>query len=303
MSLLVLLVSIFNFILGYLVYRQNKNNAGFKSFFLLTSTISGWLFFVFLTILSTPNQEAMLQASKMCFLIGSFPPAFFMLFATSYIKNSLKNNLLRLGIFLPAIYFAAISYSGQIVTKVYNALPFEALYGTGFPLFNAYYILCMIIAIGILIYKTKIFPKEKNTLNIIIGGTICTQLIIIITELILPFYRINFLFVLGHFAPVIMNTCIAFAIIKYQALNIRWVIQKSLLYTFILSIILTSTFAISFTFGLYFRLSYQNILLTSLSIALVISLFKTHFQKTIDQIFFKDKLNFEDAVIKINNQL
>lgn len=112
----------------------------------------------------------------------------------------------------------------------------------------------------------------------------------------------------GPTLSLILVITFSYSINRYQFLNIRSVIQKSLIYTFSLSAIIGFYLLILFIFGYFFQQTTRVTILFSAGLTTILGIYSAptigrYFSRLTDKIFFKDKYDYSEAINRLSETL
>lgn len=122
----------------------------------------------------------------------------------------------------------------------------------------------------------------------------------LICNLILPLFGITSLYFMSALAAVVLIVLTAYAIVRHQLLDIRLVVQRGLIYTILLVIVIGAYLSITSVAGMLFASRTDTGVLFSAGLTTVIGIFgvpflKAYFRTVTDPIFFKDTYDYASA--------
>ncbi|CAN5741717.1 hypothetical protein BH11PAT2_BH11PAT2_00700 [soil metagenome] len=214
-------------------------------------------------------------------------------------------------LYLPLVCGAAIAlYPGLLIQDVTftvtKAIPIQGPY---FPYYSAGFAIYTLASVTILAiaYRraTALETKRFQYFFLGIGVFIAATLL---CDLILPAMGIFDLNFVGPLSSVISLCATAYAILRHRLMDIRIVIQRSLIYSMLLSLIVGFYVILAMGLDLVFTISEDidgliaggiTTLLSSFGIPFLLQFFR----KITDPIFFKDGYSYAEALEKLSSIL
>ena len=150
--------------------------------------------------------------------------------------------------------------------------------------------------------------KERNQMRYFIFGLSTFAVCAFLFDILLPsigIYQLNFL---GAISSIILTGATAYAIIRHELLDIRIVIQRSLIYT-ILLVAITATYSVSLgIIGLLVHEVTQLGTIVSAGITTTVGVFcirplENYFRRATNHIFFKDSYDYAQALHALSSIL
>ncbi len=285
-----------NFILGFIVYLRNKRSITNITFALVAFDLGLWA-------LST-------------FLIYTFPYLFWMNYVIVFFGFSILTTFLLFAKNFPTPpkFFPALSYFFLIIWQIFitigcfipnwffskiwieNGMP-RVEFGLG------YNITSILIAFPVIYFFYLLYTKYKKATGIgkmqmkyLFSGLITFGLMAIFLSLVLVGLNIIYM---ADFSPsfsLVMVGFIAYAIIKHRLMDIRLIIVKSLLYSFLIaaiaSLYLLVIFFLKDPLASKFQISPNvTFILTGLLLVLGFSPIKKLVEKATDRWLYKGRYN------------
>ncbi|GEM_PF-3093761 len=304
MPRIILFIQFFTFIanllMGLFVLSKRPKSVTSWFFWILTVGVAGWNLSLFEAI-SGFGQS--LLWGRLAFSFGALMPLGLYLFSLVFPRKA-KFFLLRviLIVSLSAIFFTLslsdlLIKSVIIVDRTYISGELSPLYF----LYLLYYFGFLIAAFCKLLHthyhSTGI---QRVQLKYVSSGIILFFIPLFITQLILPIFGIFKYNNLGPLFTIVMIIMVAYAITRYRFLDIRVIIQRSLLYS-ILVILIT---AIYIGLGEAAKNlltdrqagSFLSSILTSSILILSYPHFKEFFNRWTDHIFFKEHYDYLEVL-------
>lgn len=277
--------------LGVFVLLRNPANTVNKRFCIFALAISLWIFFVFF-LLQTTNPGLATFRLKLVFCAAMFIPSTFFFFSSVF-PDRVEIPINRyLSIFFFTISFLLVFFSPYIVVSVsfVKQTP-QARYGWLFPVFWFYFIACMGYSIYSLYRKNlHCYGIKRLQIQYVYLGATASVLLGSATNFILPMLGI---WQVEMFVPCVIipfPVSVAYAIVKYQLLDISVIIRRTTMYAS-LSIILGTTYiVIGMLISIVLPVSeMSNIIKTLVSTIIVVIVFLSindSIHHIIDKTFF-----------------
>jgi len=296
--------------------RRDCRKKKYYSFILSIFFLILWAMANFLADVSTNSSQSLFWTR------ATFPASLFMLWSFLWFshlfpyENEKRPRAITVH-FLITCFFSILFFTNLLIEKVTLVPGFgvtDIEIGSLYPLTIILY-LTLIGAIIINLYKkykstdSKII--HKNQIRLILWGWIAFFTLAISTNLILPFFTQNANY--SKFGPLFAITMFAFttlAIIKYQFLEIKLVIQKGLVFSILLSLLMSFYILIIFLVNIFFQKTTSFSYFFSAMLTTIIGVFsveklKQYFTKITDNFFFKGRYKYSKALhslSKIFNQ-
>lgn len=305
-SLILVLSALSNFLLGLFIFL--KTNRDYRRIVLgvVSLAVGGWCFSLFLYRYFN-DLSIITFWGKMAHVFGAFLGPLFLTFVIFFIK---KNKLKNLSIlYIITILFIIVLYlvlgtdliiGGAYIEKTINNMKIGSLY----YFFVFYIVIHFSIGFSLLIYKFfHTTGIEREQIKYILIGTILSSFTAVIFDLVYPIFYDFSLNWLGPVVTITMVVSMSYAIIKYRLMNIKIIITRSILYSFLV-IIVAAFFAGSVFFASTYLRTYNTytaaLLYISASIIVVVFLdpLKNIFAKITDNIFYKDRVDYQKLLQK-----
>ncbi len=303
-----ILASIFNLFTALFVYLKEPQNRINKTFALFALCIMGWTFSISGLYL-VPTAELAKYWSKTFIGLIFIPPTGFHFFValSRHIDKRIKKLIYLSYIF--AAFFFILNCSGLFVrTFIKIGWKFVPKPTIIYTLFVINLIFWISYGLGhvIKVYKNTESLLIKNQLKFFIIG-IGSTLIFGLTNFLLSL-KIK-LYPLEGFASIICMGMIAFAIIKYKALNIEIIIRKSAVYASLtVSIIAIYALLVGIFQGLFgfTRVAHNSLWVNAIAAMIIAASFsplRNRIQLLVDKLFFKEKYNYQKTLKEFSGAL
>lgn len=302
----ILLTHIVSFVctilLGILAVRKNASQETSWYFGLFTLGTALWSLSLFMAIsqLGQPTLWGRLAIS-----FGSFMPAGFFIFIAAFPKRNTFFHIERLTVGILAVFFFVISLSPLVVERAWivGGTHITGDLGQWYLPFWCYYLLSLVAAFIRIIakYRASTACPARDQLRYILLGFLTFFIPLLITQFILPLFGIFKYNNLGPLFSIPMIGIIGYAIVRHELLDIRIVIQRSVVYT-MLSAIVIGLYVTGLELSAYFlRILTEESAIISAGITTTIGVFflrplETYLRKRTDHIFFKNPYDYAEAL-------
>ncbi len=276
---------------------------------------------VFLLLWSLFNYLADNSATSSSALFWTkvtFPASLFGLFAILWFSYAfpikIKNYKGRIIFyFFTVAIFSALSLGKYVVTGVEmkGGVGISGVsFGIAYPMVAAFYLLITINVIYNLYAKHKKTKGVRKTqIKYVIAGLGFFIFGALATNLIVPYFTGNVDW--SEFGPIFsifMVGFVTYAIVRHHLMDIRIVIQRGLIYTFLLAVIIGFYLIAVFILGYLFQKMTNITVLISAGLTAVVGVFgvpalQRYFEKMTDKIFFKDKYDYSQAIQELSEIL
>jgi len=299
---------ILNLLITIFVYNKNRKNKLNKLFSLLGLCLSGYCLLEIGVYLAT-NPKFAEYWSKIFGISMIYSPAVLFNFTLALIeKEKSMKTLINLNYIISSI-FALLNIMGLFVKKfVYTGIKYTPEPTIFYEIFMLNLVLWTLYSI-FLLYRNYINTKSyriKNQLKYVIAGIILAFLFCVMNFLIS--FKIK-IYPLGGLSLVIYTAFIAYAILKYQLMDIEIVIRKGIVYT-----ILTATITGGYILlvGLFYSIfgitvaRGSSLIINALFAMIVASVFmplKNFIQKIVDKLFFKERYDYKEIITGLSQKI
>ncbi|KKT35971.1 MAG: Two-component sensor kinase [Parcubacteria group bacterium GW2011_GWA2_44_12] len=300
---LLLVVTILNFSLGLVALRNNRGircvNVSFGVFSLVAAW---WVFNNFMTGYS--SHEFWLRGA---YAFGEMLVTMAFIWSTFLTKKVIFRRRLFIVSAIGIILFI-LSYTSFIIEKI------DRVYLGGFDgkmgvLFVPYavYVFCLNIAIVLnffFAYRKAKGVEKVMFLYVLIGACIFVGTAVTVS-FILPIFGVLGFLPIDTVSSVVFLIAVTYAIVRYRLMDIRVVITRSLIFSFLVlgtSVIFGgAVFLAGQVFGA--RTQVSNVLMTILASAAIVLLMdplKRKLAAVTDRIFFKKEVNYDAVLARLS---
>ncbi|MGW8185179.1 MAG: ATP-binding protein [Candidatus Moraniibacteriota bacterium] len=221
-------VLILTLILGFLIFLSDKKNLSSRLFFLLSISVSLWIFFTMMDWWSV-NPDIVEIFTKLS-VVGVIIPAIFLYFSSVFPdgKNiSVKKAIL---IFLPLLPFVLSAGTGFNVKYIDSSTPdCESVVGLLYYLMPVVFLMYCSLSGVVLINKFKDGSDQlRKQIILILFGFVIFVTWATATNVIAPLFGLDELSLFAPIGALVFMSFVAFAIIKYQFLSIKVLLTQAL---------------------------------------------------------------------------
>ncbi|MCK5211193.1 HAMP domain-containing histidine kinase [Candidatus Parcubacteria bacterium] len=186
----------------------------------------------------------------------------------------------------------------------------ETIFGDYYLIFVLHFIIFVssIFVIPLCKYK-RVNNLQRLQIKYFVFGTVLSIFIGALTNIVLPFafniYKLQLLGPLGLFFFFGFTT---YAIVKHQLMDIRVIIQRGMIYSALLAVIVGVYIFFVFVLGFFFQQSSDTTVLFAAGLSVVLGIYgvphlEKVFCKATDKIFFKNKYDYSQAIYELSEIL
>lgn len=247
--------------------------------------------------------------SGLVLLGGLFFIAFFICFTEYFTTEKPLTTIKKLWIFVPAVIMSCLGFTRLCVEQVFFPIDMPAQNTMGvlqYPVL-VYTFIGMSIAFVRLVahIRSTTYQKRLQSIYITVG------FLIVVTaaatfSVILPLLGKSRFFSAAPQFSIFMIALAAYAIFKHKLLDIKLIVQKSVIYlaliTAVIGLYLIVVSLISFS-ATQFNSSYQPYAVVAAAIlgAIGVPPLKAYLKRKTDKLFFKDHMPYADAVHELSS--
>jgi signal transduction histidine kinase/MFS family permease len=249
---------------------------------------------------------------RLAISFGSFMPAGFFLFLSSFPRRERGFAAKQAAIATITAFCFFFSLSPLVIRETW-IVEGSFLYvsvGSGYLMFSAYYLGFLIVALTkcILKYRAENNPKRRDQLRYVTLGFFLFFVPLLISQFILPLLGIFRASSLGPLFALPMLAAITYAIIRHELMDIRVVIQRSLIYSALVIFVSAIYLFLVLLIGFFFKSAGTTTAITSAGITTILGVFgvpivKQYFRKWSDPIFFKHPYDYAQALHSLSSIL
>ena len=305
-ELLLIIVIVLNLAIGLFVLVSRPRHIINRSFALAVLGTSLWS--LGLTLMAMTHQFAFYDKVTiygfLILLTG------FLLFARTFPNGEPLRKRFFFA-FVPIIFLACVTPLNLIIQSA-DFSPDDNIVPTNGPLFPLFAIICIGTLVGSVILFIRTYRKAlgvaRQQMNYFVFGLIIFLLSAGLFDVFLPsigIFQLNFL---GPISSIIFIGLTAYAIVRHELLDIRIIIQRSLIYTVLLVIILSLYLGLIALFGLILGTTTNVPVVLSAGITMLLGIggvpiIRTYFQKWSDAFFFKNPYDYAKVLHSLSRIL
>ncbi len=301
-----LVASITIFLLGGIVLFANRKKLQNIVFSIFSFALAGWVFSISALTHLTPSL-----------LIGRFAIAISIVWITALVffshifpENKTPSRKESAFILVPAAFFFIAAFTEYMVREV--SIVNGSIHGVFGPV-RPFYIFFPVAYITNALYT--LFQKYRHLSGIkrlqimyFFLGVVAAFAPALITNIILPGFGIYHLNTIGPVFSVCIVAFTSYAIIRHRLMDIRVVIQRGIIYTALLSIIIALYLLLLYILESFFQKTADLGPMVSAGITTLVGVFgvppiERYFRKLTDPIFFKHPYNYAHALHELSEIL
>jgi len=292
---------ILSFLLGLIVFLNNRKRLTNRTFLLLTVSILAWLFTQFVADTSVSNSVALffIRATICVSLIIGVA---FVFLIDALVENEKFNKRLWVTCIVILMVLIPVAFLNTTVVSV-TERPWgaEAQYGITYLVFLAYSLSIFAYTLYLAFYKkTNKTPRARVQIRYVYFGIATTLSVNVLSNFVLLQFGLpqQLGVALGIVSVLFIVGFTGFAVIRHRLFDIRAVVARSLAYVF--SIAVFASLYAFLTFGLAQGVIFSNVLTTERSqqifniilaviLAFTFPTIRRFFEKITDRVFYRDR--------------
>lgn len=306
-----------NILLGLLVYVRNPKLTSNKRFALLSCALVSWTVFNYLSDHASGDSANALLFTRLTFLGGIASIYFVLQFIANFPIEGLVSkwrvfrlhrlfSLIMTPIVLTPWFIKSVGGSsfqnGQISTSNLYYL---------FLLYIVYSVLVLVLVVRKQNISTK-SPLQRQQIHLISWGIFLYAFFAVTANVVIPLLSDTWdSSRLGPAFTLVFVSMVAYSIIKHKLFDIRLIIARSLAYILLLAtvagVFTASIFTLTSVFFDEQNLNSSVVKAVYMAIALVVALIfqplKRFFDKTTNQVFYRDAYDPQDLLNELNRSL
>lgn len=305
----IVILAIFNFLLGLITFMRNPKKNQNVSFFVFTALIAVWIaanYFENLT--KDPAVASMLVRTDFAF--GALLAAAFLVFAINVAGLDNKLKYARVLTIAIALSTAVLVYLGLVFKSQVVAGGIKVTDGLLGVLYDPIVVVPLLLGIGLLVYKrARSRGAERQQVSIMLFSLFISVAWVVGANILVPILTSNVaiqtsLQRLAYSGFLIFNIAVSYAIIRHKLFDIRGVVARSLTYILVIATISMAYGLIAFTLvggALFNNTKLPFAQQTFYAILAVILAFtfqpiRRFFQRVTDKIFYRDKYDPQELI-------
>lgn len=299
------IILLLNFGTGVFVVLKKPRDAVHQTFFLMMLGVMMWGLGLILMVQTEQFMWSRLIEYGFLVLVAG-------IIAFAYVfPDQERFPVNRWPVFLPLLFLWGIVPFGLIIEgAIFNGNnSAEPINGKLFPVFGVIlfgYLLLMLFLFIRKYIKTRGIARRQ--MIYLFSGLSILVVSALVFDLILPSIGIAQLNFIGPLSAVVFAGLTAIAILKHQLMDIRFVIQRGVIYSAILALAGGLYASLILILGRLFRDTSDAPLIISSTILVVVGMFgapmlERVFRSWTDRIFFKDRYDYADALQELSGVL
>ncbi len=302
----ILIISLY---LGCLVYYNNPKGKDNKIFLLLIIWLLFWLIVNYLENEAIPPNWRIIFF-KADFLLAPILGYFWFLFCYNFLEEKHLSKLRNCLFILSVVVIDILIFSNLIINRIdAQKEAIEYNFGPLFPLY-AFFILFFFVGGSVILffkYRRLRGIKKMQTLYVLVGFLITSIIgatLNLFFQSILPIELFRF----STYIIIILISITSLAIIRHHLFDIRYIIQRGIIYSALLVIIISVYLVLTFVFGYFFQKFTNIAIIMAAGITTIIGIYgapfiEKYFRRITDRIFFKDKYDYSKAIYELSEVL
>ncbi len=305
-ELVLFIISIFNLCIGFFVLMKQPKRLVHQSFWITAVGISFWSLGLIM-ITETGNFFPYNDIIVLGFIVLLFG---FIIFASVFPNRTHLPKKFWL-VFLPLAFLAAATPFNLVIKGAifYPDAPANPVNGPLFPVFAIVSVASILFGL-ILFFRTykKAVGLAHLQMQYLLFGLAVFLSCAAVFDVLLPLAGIFSLNFIGPISSVALTGATAYAIIRHQLLDIRVVIQRSLIYTALFTLLVGIYIGLTEFLGYFLSRGTNLAVITGAGITMVFGVFfiqplKNYFHKATDHIFFKGGYKYAESLYQLSHVL
>lgn len=308
-SVILIICIVVAFLLGLLVFLQNRKQPNNVRFALLSIALILWITFNYI---SDNSDSHVLLSTRLTFISGILTIYAFVNFLLHFPKNVLVKFKLSINTFnLIALFMLPVALTPWFIEAVsINESHAEITTGSLYNAFNLYVFVALLLIVSSIKeqYSSAESLAQKNQIRLVSIGALLYAFFAIGSNVVLPFIIDNWS--VSRFGPaftLFFQTMVAYAIIKHKLFDIKALVARSFVYTITTTVLVTLYSAISLPVkNFLISINTESYISTIVEIVLLgifgVSFYplKVYFDRVTTKYFFRDHYNTQEVLRSIN---
>gem|GEM_PF-1058465 len=296
-------------IILFFYFRRSYKLAMYLSLAMIFAGL--YRFSAFLYALDTEESRVLIWIN-LCPILGAFALSWHLFFYEVFLFKTVKKIKIFL-FFAPGFIFLFYSFFRPTVTGIYvlENQPNESAPGKIYIVIAVFLLSSIAYMVRLSIRSYKKTSDQRMKKNILIMGTGMTLTLcgILVTNVALPLLGRKDLYPIGGNFSFLNIAAFCWATFRYKLFEIKIIVQKSLIYAVIFSM-LTGFYLFLLQMGLYFiplennRFYYLSVSTFVIIIGILsVPRMEKYFCRATDKFFFKDRYDYSQALYTLNESL
>jgi signal transduction histidine kinase len=307
-NILILITLSSNILLGYLIYKNNRRAMVNRGYIFVIITILFWG--IGMVMYRMSNADSVLLLCKILYVFATFTAPAFLLFSFIFPEGRFTSKKI---LFIIVPFFLLVNgltlFTDKIILDAVSVLGGENIikFGRWYILYVIFFFFHFFYAYIVLFYKIRKFRGVKQAqLKYVFTGYFLAGNLAFGTNLLLPWFGMFLFNWMGQVLTVIMVGFTTYAIIKYRLMNIRLIITRSILYAVLVGAV-ASFFALSVIIvgnaigGNTQTSKILTYVINSIIVVIFLDPVKRAWAKVTDNIFYKDKIDYQEVLQEVGN--
>ncbi len=297
---------VIDIVLALVVLRKNSKSLLNRSFFFMILSIVVWGFTNLISNITSSATQALIW-SKLTFIGPFWLPAFLLIFTLVFTKT--KRRVGRVAILLiiaVPLFLTATSPLRLVVDDITDVQPAQLTYGPLYPLFGVFLVGSILVTIFLLIRSwIKSDSVVRSRVKYLFFGLLISFVLGLSFNLVFPVILNNSsLTDLGPASTIFFIGFTAYAIIRHQLLEIRFIVLRTVTYSLV--VVTVSAAVVGLTVFLSDSITASTsskafiAVLASVFIVLILDPLKRGIAKATDAVFFKARVDYQNLLTEIS---
>ena len=308
-KLIFIIILLFCLYLSSLVYYNNPKGKDNKLFLV---TIFWLIFFIIFNYL---ENERLPENFRIFFLKADFITAtifvyFWFIFCFHFLEQKKIKKYFNCAIILFAgtlVFFIIYNLVIYDIDASSEIIKFKI--GSIFPLYILFIFISYLGGLFFLLAKYRRFKGAKKLQTLyVLCGFFLSSIIIIVLDLFFQEKVSIEIFRMGTTGVIFLIAFTSYAIIRHHLFDIRSIIQRGIIYSALLAIIVGFYLIVVFILGYFFQKITNVAMIISAGLITIIGILgfpplEKYFRRLTDKIFFKDKYDYSKAIYELSEVL
>ncbi|MHB8871468.1 MAG: ATP-binding protein [Candidatus Doudnabacteria bacterium] len=293
-----------------LMHWRGKKDVGYFSFSILSAGL--WILSVYFADISTDLPNLVFW-TKLASISALFYVFFFVIFSYSF-RHPGKNWKIYFALILPilanSIYLYKFPLDLVYVSDPFTNFTFDhpvgGILSGSFSLYLLLFLIYYMIGYVVLLWKYGTLPlRTRLQIKYILIGTSISIIAAALFDILLPLQGIDYLYALGPACTALLILSTVYAIAKHNLLEIKVVIQRGVIYSLLIAIVVGFYLLLLFILrSVYFEPTGKTTSLLSAIITTLLGIFgapllERILRKLTDKVFYKERYDYSKAVAEL----
>mgnify|MGYP000459206404 CR=1 FL=1 len=291
------------------VYLQNIRDVKTNIYGILTLALMLMSIMNHLAVESVSGQLLFVRG-----VMGSSSIAIYLIYLlTSHLVQNKQTRQTEYILLITTLGVVILDFSNLVFVGVIAGNPPKPIANIGIMIYFMHFVSMMILSVILLAKERKQSrdTRQKNQLKFLIAGIIPIVVFAPLTSFILPIFGINQFVVLTPLYAFIFVSCVGYAIFRHGLFDVKSIAIRTLTYGLSLLVLAIIYYAIAYLISMVLFNDQRDILsgsgligvLLATGLAFIFQPIKRFFDKTTNNIFFRDRYDPEDFYARLNEIL